>query len=149
MTSAFFFLPDRLILTWRICAIGCAASSAALVARPRSARSVGTKCSANSIFRNERISVIRRCMRSACSCIMPRNIACASGSSFACPRRVSIYPKTEAMGVLSSWDALAKKSARCVFVRSISVTSAKIITARLMTSSPPRSEIMGAPDMRR
>ena len=85
---------------------------------------------------DNRSSISRR-MRVACSDMIPRKRSCASGSSLAWPRSVSMKPVSDASGVRSSWLALATKSARicstrCAFVRSRSTIKA----ARNTRSSP-------------
>ena len=68
-------------------------------------------------------------MRSACSAMMPRKRSRASASSRAGPRRVSMKPAMPAIGVLSSWLALATKSARMRSARRSAVVSCSTISA--------------------
>ena len=71
-------------------------------------------------------------MRLACSCMMSRKRARASGSSRAGPCSVSMKPASEASGVRSSWLALATKSTRTRSVRRRSLRSSRVRT----TNSP-------------
>ena len=68
-------------------------------------------------------------MRSACSAMMPRKRSRAAASSRAGPRRVSMKPARPAIGVLSSWLALATKSARMRSARRSAVVSCSTIRA--------------------
>ena len=70
-------------------------------------------------------SSINRRMRCACACMISRNRPVASGSSRAGPRMVSMKPDSEVSGVLSSWLALATKSARIRSTRTIAVMSCR------------------------
>ena len=62
-------------------------------------------------------------MRSACSLMTFRKRSRAGASSLAAPCSVSTKPLSEASGVLSSWLALATKSARILARRSCSLRS--------------------------
>ena len=68
-------------------------------------------------------------MRSACSAMMPRKRSRAPASSRAGPRRVSMKPARPAIGVLSSWLALATKSARMRSARRNAVVSCSTTSA--------------------
>ena len=68
-------------------------------------------------------------MRSACSAMIPRKRSRAATSSRAGPRNVSMNPARPAIGVFSSWLALATKSARIRSARRSAVVSCSTIRA--------------------
>ena len=72
----------------------------------------GRRWALSSMRESDSRSSIRRAMRVACACMMPRKRSRAAGSSRAGPCSVSMKPESAASGVRSSWLALATKSAR-------------------------------------